>query len=436
VSQLVFVLVDVSYSMEENFEAGMSRIEAVSRLLTTFENCAYQKRTMSLIGLMTFASDSQVLVGLTPLTGRFSEMVWAHKLSPNTRMFGAMQNAAQSLVMEKEKYPNAVLRIVLLSDGEDNRTSPDAVRELPTYLIRNQVRVDSIVVSNEIDKRLHRITKMTGGVLMNPNNLEAGRRIFEHDAFFDVGLRRFGGFELLPIPPNWMDTCQEVRDVDIVSPRKMDESRGRKLPLADPRQIAIQYNGRQDVAPRQLVILKQLRVLLANPIEGLMVYVCKDQVDPWYVLMRVALDPGGYGGVWWYLRVKFLEAYPRVPPQVVFAHPPYHPNISDDGKICIKTLVQGSSGRYVEKSTMHGIFTSIIELLRNPNFDEPFDPALKDLHDKTPDEYARKVRESVERNARRDYIEWMEGMSPEGSIWDIVRGDPNAELDLRDAQFE
>jgi len=58
-----------------------------------------------------------------------------------------MGKAIESLIEVKKKYPNIILRIIALTDGEDNEselTPPEIVYNI----IKNRIYVDSFVVDD------------------------------------------------------------------------------------------------------------------------------------------------------------------------------------------------------------------------------------------------------------------------------------------------
>jgi ubiquitin-conjugating enzyme E2 D/E len=50
----------------------------------------------------------------------FIKLVDSANASGSTRLYDCMQTAVESLLEIKKKYPNIILRIIALTDGEDN----------------------------------------------------------------------------------------------------------------------------------------------------------------------------------------------------------------------------------------------------------------------------------------------------------------------------
>ena len=77
--------------------------------------------------------------------------------------------------------------------------------------------------------------------------------------------------------------------------------------------------------------------------------------------------------------LKFPKEYPNRPPQLKFITDMYHPNIYNDGKVCISILHEGVD-QYGEESVTerwnpsHGVNTvllSVVSMLGFPNFNSP-----------------------------------------------------------------
>lgn len=62
-----------------------------------------------------------------------------------TKLFDALQAAVDDLLEIKKTYPNIILRMIALTDGEDN-ISKEKPSTIARQIIRNKIIVDSFVV--------------------------------------------------------------------------------------------------------------------------------------------------------------------------------------------------------------------------------------------------------------------------------------------------
>ena len=92
------------------------------------------------------------------------------------------------------------------------------------------------------------------------------------------------------------------------------------------------------------------------------------------------------GGIW-YFEINFPNEYPLKPFEFKFTSKFPHPNIYQDGKMCISILHDGidetgyenSSIRWSPVQNINSVLMSIISMLNDPNLDSPADVDMTKL---------------------------------------------------------
>lgn len=98
----------------------------------------------------------------------------------------------------------------------------------------------------------------------------------------------------------------------------------------------------------------------------------------WDILLFGPPDTIFEGGIF-KCQLIFPKEYPNKPPQFIFIDKLYHPNIYNDGKVCMSILHEGIdqygyehiSERWNPSHSVNSILMSLLSILTEPNFDSP-----------------------------------------------------------------
>ncbi|KAF2436532.1 putative ubiquitin conjugating enzyme [Tothia fuscella] len=101
-----------------------------------------------------------------------------------------------------------------------------------------------------------------------------------------------------------------------------------------------------------------------------------DDVFQWNVMLMISDDCKFYGGGFFRARLSFPEQYPLLPPKMKFVTKIWHPNIYENGEVCISILhppeedstgYESASERWSPVQTPATILLSVISMLSSPN---------------------------------------------------------------------
>ena len=152
--------------------------------------------------------------------------------------------------------------------------------------------------------------------------------------------------------------------------------------------------------PNEKRIIKELRKIISNSDNDIKVYPIKNRIDVWRVLIS-GFEYSLYANKWFYLLVEFSSDYPQKYPNIRFVYPPFHPNITDQGRICMESLDQF----YRSDISMLELISKIRLLLLEPNFVNPVDIKRSEMNGKT-DLFLKLVKDWNEKNAKNSPGEW------------------------------
>ena len=96
-----------------------------------------------------------------------------------------------------------------------------------------------------------------------------------------------------------------------------------------------------------------------------------------------------------FLTINIPPQYPSTPPTIKFETKIYHPNINEEGKICLEQLKSEWRPDYTLRHAIDFIYC----LLQNPNWETPLVQSIGAQHEKNPEEFEKTAREWTEKYA-------------------------------------
>lgn len=154
---------DVSGSMGGKFfmEADLKRIGACKLF---FEALAYRTIAYSfehVVSLTFFDDQINIQLDFTEAIYDFNRLVSAANPRGSTRLYDSIVSGVNQLVAFKKRYPECILRILALTDGEDT-CSKNSVFDATKAVVTNDIIMDSFAVGTNCEG-LKTITFATGG---------------------------------------------------------------------------------------------------------------------------------------------------------------------------------------------------------------------------------------------------------------------------------
>jgi len=156
------------------------------------------------------------------------------------------------------------------------------------------------------------------------------------------------------------------------------------------------------------VLSSELAKLSKNPIPGFLVEPSCDDLFTWNV--GVFGPPMTmYEGAYFRAQLKFPTTYPMEPPKFVFLQDMWHPNVFEDGKICISILhppgEDAMSGemaceRWSPAQNVETILMSTVSMLNDPNINSPANVAASVMFRDKRAEFEKIVVQQVEESKK------------------------------------
>ena len=149
--------------------------------------------------------------------------------------------------------------------------------------------------------------------------------------------------------------------------------------------------------PARRRLMRDFKRLQSDPPSGVSGAPEETNILKWNAVIFGPEDTPWDGGTF-RLSLEFSEDYPNKSPTVKFLSKMFHPNVYNDGSICLDILQNKWSPIY----DISAILTSIQSLLCDPNPNSPANSEAARLFQENKREYDRKVKEIVEKSWEDD----------------------------------
>jgi uncharacterized protein YegL len=350
--EAIVICFDLSGSMHSkmgtSWVGGPNDFTKLNEITQVFENTiariiAYQMLDKQ-IGVVTFAERSKLRVArdISPLDHQeFRDMLGNFATGTYTSLWDALNKAKDMLLDFKSRNPKAKLRVIALTDGDDNDswTKPGDICQA---LYDAEIVLDSVVVSgssrSSIGLDLFKISKHTGGYAFRPTSRLLLFQIFILEPFLDISVRpdiqRVAIQDFRHSEPKRPD-MQTMYDFPPCRPHHLDE--GSFIDLRDafggnmPNAVRRPATFDALYAPSRILLSETVHIVAAQQnqpfLERVDIYFNEADLTYWKIVMEGPPDSPYKNGTF-IISVHITREFPRFAPLVRFITPILHPNIT------------------------------------------------------------------------------------------------------------
>ncbi|CAD8192572.1 unnamed protein product [Paramecium octaurelia] len=401
-NEAIVVLLDISGSMDELYydSEDLTRMGVVKAFFSTFADRTMAYDLKHVISLVYFDNRIIEKCSFTELFILFKDLVNKAQPTGRTNLYRALKYAENQLLKFKQTYPKCLLRIIALTDGQDNDVNPLDPIKVAESILKNEIFLDSFVVSDDCTD-LKKITKATGGQCFSPQTIQEGLKLFEFETILSASIRK---------KQNKI-TLKQLRDTFKLKDSQIDFD---KVPIGInlPNEI-----NQQSMHPQQLVqeivqdqnklfqyasnnslkrVIKEILNYEQHPHPHIKIFPCQGNVSFWKIILLGPEQTPYEGGVY-ILYLQFDENYPIKPPNLRFLTPIYHCNINSQGRICHSILDRN----YTLDTTVLQIFQAIFGLLMTPEPDDPLDTTIASEYLENLQQYQNKAKAFTQEHAKK-----------------------------------
>ncbi|XP_061099792.1 uncharacterized protein LOC133129607 isoform X2 [Conger conger] len=369
--EAILVLVDASSSMAAvcyEQDRTRSRMDAVKQLFLAFMDRTSAYAFHHIIGLVKIGGRCPEFHEFTETVGVFQGYVNSLKACGVTPLYDALNLGISKLSDIKKKFPDCRLRMLCLSDGNDEGSSCDPVK-VAVGLIDADIVVDTVILGGEENSVLHGISNVTGGCCFKPETGKEALKLFEMETVLSLKGRKLkkkyqaSSIQGLADLSAILQRKGYDKEPEVLHPKGVNDKV--TLPL-----IALNNAPKQTtVMSRERRILDELRSLHVDPHPYCTVFPSESDLSFWKILMSGPPDTPYEKGNF-ELYCQFGADYPLKPPQVRFLTPIHHCNVNSIGRICHNIFDRNYS------ATMKEILDSVFGLLIAAEPDDPLDSVV------------------------------------------------------------
>ena len=459
--EAIIVLIDISGSMNGDWDSGVTRLGAVKQLFHAFANRNMAYNLFHVIGLTVFATRVNCVSKVTELFEQFKEYVDALYTRDTTALYDAIHDATTQLIEFTTKHPTILesggigegptrhptggatgstesgglltrlfrlggstpkqpvssgatkspakldtspklpavrRRIICLTDGDDN-ASKNRPLDVINRCLKENVIVDSFVIGNGNDT-LKAISHATGGCSFLPSEIAGALKLFEMEGVLSMSRRDVAPAER-PLLEHELSQFKNG-DYDKEPETQMPSEMANKV-ISAKACLAKQATTlpTSNIGRASKRIMAELAKIQKDPHGSIEIYPSEDDISFWRLLVT-GPEFTPYENCVFLLYVKFLDTYPMSPPEVRFITPIYHCNINHSGRICHSVFGRN----YSSDLSMREILDCMYGLLLEPEPNDPLDSNMAEQYFSERETYNQKAKRMAHQHANKTIAQW------------------------------
>lgn len=195
-NQLLYLLLDKGSFMSSTNIRNIER-NCMNSFISMTKNSHYN----SLVGLITFDSYSKIICDLTSnydeLLRKYSNTLYSNIEISNC--YEGIEFSANQLIQKSKMYPDANLRIIVVTCGTINQSDALTISRIANLLTTNKIFLDVVLIDGWISPALCYLSNLTGACFFRIKNNIDQKNIFNDPAFYDPRIRKFNQREIFKI---------------------------------------------------------------------------------------------------------------------------------------------------------------------------------------------------------------------------------------------
>ncbi|KAJ8116748.1 hypothetical protein OPT61_g1881 [Boeremia exigua] len=387
----------------------LSRLDVLKQMFDAFVNRLLAYNFQTHVGLVTFGTTASVSQNITHAIENFRHQLNNMVAEGDTAIWDSIALAMDQLQQYASRYPKATLRIICISDGEDNK-STRRVHDLASQLAGCNIVVDSFCLGNTENTDLQVLSYMTGGYKFEPSSLEEAMAICEMEPVLSLLERpaaelphsssRHAGNPLYRFQQAKRSITIDQATRDRFPQRKVHpQLAGSFVELTNfARQVS---QARSDGNLRLSRIHTEMRNCGALTHPHYDIYICEENFGFWKIVMQGPPE-STYAGGTFLLYVEMGEDYPMSPPKARFVTPVYHPNINRHGRICHSIFDRN----WTVDTTTKDLIDTIYSLLLVPEFSDPINTVVTLNYHWDEVQFKEEAQRDIGKHATKSRAEW------------------------------